>query len=148
MLKYAYEIGVKLAYGEMGLTPEQMAAAQNLGAIGGGFAGLSGGALLGKYLGGRAAEAFDLDKNRSRLVGSILGGLAGGAAGGLAGYQVPKALRQTIPTSTAPTSEATPSYDPSESNALQLLPSAYDNGGAYGDTYGAYGLTDNYYPEY
>lgn len=141
MLKYAYQLGVKRAYTEMGLTPAQMRAAQILSGLGGGVTGAAGGALLGKSLGERAAEEFDLDPEKSRWLGGILGTLGGGALGGYAGTQIPKYVKRTLP---AAHSETTPAYAPYESNALQLLPDAYDSTGLMGLNYG----NENFYPEY
>jgi len=156
VLKHAYQLGVKRAYTEMGLAPAQMRAAQILSGIGGGITGASGGALLGKSLGERAAEEFDLDPEQSRWLGGILGTLGGGALGGYAGAQVPKYLKREMPERT----EATPAYaplvrlrarlrvkpavhHPYESNALQLLPNAYNSSGLMGLNYGG----ENFYPE-
>ena len=138
MLKHAYEIGFKLAMDEYGLTPAQMSAAQNLGGLAGGVAGSAGGSLLGKSLGQRAAESFDLDEERSKLIGSILGGLGGGAVGGYAGTQIPKFLRKVI--HTLHSSHAAPQEDYSQS-ALGLMP--------YGPDSNYMGLeSSGYYPEY
>lgn len=93
MLKTAYELGMKVAYEQAGLTPDQMSAAQSLGALGGGTLGAGLGGLAGRYLGGRAAEAFDLDEPTAQTVGAGLGALLGGGLGGYAGYQVPKLRR-------------------------------------------------------
>jgi len=90
MLKIAFEKGIKLAYNEAGLTPEQMSAAQRLYSIGGGLGGAGLGGILGRYLGGQAAESFDLDPDISRYAGTGLGALVGGGLGGYAGAQLPR----------------------------------------------------------
>jgi hypothetical protein len=157
MLKVAFQLGVKRAYEEEeGLTPQQMAAAQRLSGIGGGLAGSAGGGLLGKYLGGRAAETFS-DKGffggvdpqkieRGQLIGTLLGSLAGGGVGGYAGAQVPKWLNREAPAKHR-SAAAQPIADQAESEtSLGLLPEIY---GMTPDNRmrGAMGL-DNFYPEY
>lgn len=89
MIKRAYEEGLKLAFDDAGLTPEQIQAAQRLSGIGGGLAGAGLGGLLGNYLGGRAAEAFDVNPAIAKALGGGLGALAGGGLGGYAGSQYP-----------------------------------------------------------
>lgn len=90
MLKTAFAMGVKVAYDEAGLTPEQMTAAQRITGVGGGVAGAGLGGLLGHYLGGRAAEALDWDPTVSKALGAGVGALGGGALGGLVGSQIPQ----------------------------------------------------------
>lgn len=91
MLKTAFDMGMKVAYDEEGLTPEQMLAAQRVSGVGGGLVGAGAGGALGQYLGGRAAEAFDMDNPAvARAIGGGLGALAGGGLGGFVGSQVPQ----------------------------------------------------------
>ena len=148
MLKTAYEMGVKLAFDEYGITPEQLAAAQRLTGVGGGAIGSGLGSLLGSYLGGRASDTFDLDEDRSRLVGGGLGALIGGGVGGYAGSQLPK---WKYPVKKE-------EQENGMGSSLGVLPSAYgyDGYGSQGDyasdyyddpspaSADAYGLT-NYY---
>jgi hypothetical protein len=102
MLKKAYNLGVWEAYKQAELSPEQMAAAQQLGAVGGGVAGAGLGGLGGRWLGGQAAEAFDLDEPTSKTVGAGLGALLGGGIGGYAGHQAPQLAGQTPAPEQAP----------------------------------------------
>jgi hypothetical protein len=143
MLKHAYQLGIKLAFDEAGLSPEQMIAAQRLGGIGGGLAGASGGSLLGKYLGNQAAESFDLDPDRAKLIGMLLGGAAGAGLGGYAGSQVPKYMMRQQGGSTAGLTPPDQSVadQPYSNSALGLLPSAYNSGGSYSPE-------EYYLPEY
>lgn len=135
MLKMAFELGVKVAFDELGLTPEQMSAAQRIGGVGGGLAGAGLGGLLGHYLGGSASESFDLDPEISKTVGTGLGALAGGGLGGFVGSQIPKWKYQQ---------KHVPDQEEEES-ALGALPVAYSQepylGLDYGydDPYGSYG---------
>lgn len=94
MLKKAYEQGYKIALEQAGLDPKQMEAAKQLAALSGGTAGTGLGALLGEYLGRRAAESYDLDENISRATGTGLGALLGGGLGGYAGFKAPELLKQ------------------------------------------------------
>ena len=149
MLKFAYELGMKLALSE-GMTPDQMSAAQNLGMLAGGGLGAAGGGLLGKYIGQKISP-----QGKGRDVGTILGALTGAGIGGFAGRQAPKLLKRQEDTqqfglepdvqqyyAQAMANEAPQGAYPNESeSALGLLPSAYDYGGAYSPEYG-------YYPEY
>jgi hypothetical protein len=89
MIKTAFEYGVKQAFDDAGLTPEQIQAARRLFGIGGGLTGAGLGGLLGHYLGGRAAEAFDSNPAIAKALGSGIGALAGGGLGGYAGMQYP-----------------------------------------------------------
>ncbi len=132
MLKVAFELGVKAAFDEEGLTPEQMTAAQRIGGVGGGLAGAGLGGLLGRYLGGQASEAFDLDPEISKTVGTGLGALAGGGLGGFVGSQIPQwKYKQEHP-------------EEEEESALGALPIAYSQEPflgldfEYGDPYGSY----------
>ena len=157
MLKFAFQWGMKLAYDETNdLTRQQMLAAQRLSGIGGALTGAAGGSLLGKYLGGRAAEALsdrglfggvDPQKiERGKLLGTLLGGAAGGGLGGYAGAQVPKWLKREIPRG-AQTVVDQPIADQAKGEqSLGLLPAIY---GLTPDQrmHGASGL-DNFYPEY
>lgn len=150
MLKFAFEVGVKIALAEEGLSPAQMSAAQGLGAVGGGGAGALGGSLLGKYLGEKVAPTLGVkDVERAKLIGGLLGGVAGAGLGGFAGHQLPKLLKQREEgMALAPQyfegpqmAEAPSGYPMGEQSALGLLPSAYDYGGAMPAEY-------SYYPEY
>lgn len=145
MLKTAFAMGIKLAYDEMGLTPEQMTAAQRIGGAGGGLAGAGLGGLLGHYLGGRAAESFDFDPAMAKTVGTGLGALAGGGLGGFVGSQIPQWKYQ----------ERKPEGQQQEESALGALPIAYAQepylGLGYGyDNYGEHGGYGDYdeYDEY
>jgi len=89
MIKKAFELGMKLAQDQAGLTPEQMAAARKLWGIGGGAVGAGLGGLLGSRLGDVVSENLDTDEETSKLVGSALGALLGGGLGGYAGSQIP-----------------------------------------------------------
>lgn len=121
MLKTAFDMGVKMAFDEEDLTPEQMLAAQRIGGAGGGVAGAGLGGLLGHYLGGRAAESFDFDPSVSKTVGAGLGALAGGGLGGLVGSQIPKwKYREGQPQGGQPQGG-----QPQEESALGALPAAY-----------------------
>lgn len=150
MLKYAYEMGVKIALTEEGLTPAQMSAAQRIGAVGVGGVGALGGSLLGKYLGERAALALKRNPEKAKLLGGLLGGIAGAGIGGFAGHQLPKLMKQREEGMALspqfyyeePQMAESPSgYPPEEQSALGLLPSAYNYGGAMPAEY-------SYYPEY
>ena len=121
MLKTAFEMGVKVAYDEAGLTPQQMTAAQRITGVGGGVAGAGLGGLLGHYLGGQAAEAFDWNPETSKAVGTGVGALGGGALGGFVGSQVPQWKYQQK------------EEEPEEESALGALPIAYGS-----DPYGSY----------
>ena len=127
MLKAAFYLGVKLAYDDEGLTPEQMLAAQRLSGIGGGIAGATSGSLLGKSLGEEAAKRFGQKGwfggtnkktvEHGRLAGGILGALGGGGLGAYAGTQLPRYLKKEVGASPQPTA------DQSEAeNSLGLLP--------------------------
>lgn len=131
MLKIAFEMGVKIAFGEEGLTEDQMSAARHLSGVGGGVLGATGGGLLGKYLGGQIAETFgdktlfgnpnEKSVERGQLLGSLVGSVGGGALGGYAGSQVPKWLSRK-----AAKPKAQPKADQSESeSSLGLLPEIY-----------------------
>jgi len=133
MLKIAFEKGVKLAFTDAGLTPEQMAAAQRLTGIGGGLTGAGLGGLLGRYLGGHAAESFDLDPQISKYLGTGLGALLGGGLGAYAGTQVPK---WKFPTQ----------RPQQEESALGLLP-ASEYVGAFPE-YNYLGMMQDYEPDY
>jgi len=139
MLKTAFDYGIKQAYDDAGLTEDQMAAAQRLGGIGGGLAGAGVGGALGSYLGGRAANAFDVDPSIAHLLGAGLGAVAGGGLGGYAGTQIPK-LRYR--------QEEGVEEDPGEESALGALPiSDYDYLGLtpdYGYDDGGYGYGYEY----
>ena len=137
MLKHAYEEGIKLALDEVGLTPEQMAAAQRITGVGGGLLGAAGGGLLGKYLGGQVAEAlrepglfsdrYPVSPETAKLVGAGLGTLAGGALGGYVGAQVPRWRRRV-------------EEPEAEESALGILPVAYQQEAYYPEPdYGYYG---------
>ena len=136
MLKYAYDLGYQQAVKEAQLTPEQMRAAQVASGIGGGLAGAAGGGLLGKYLGGRVGEAFDLDEEKSKLVGMGLGGLLGGGAGAVAGSQLPRAITRTEQAKAEQEAAMPTQLDQSDS-ALGALPIAYSDYDPYAD-YGYY----------
>jgi hypothetical protein len=93
MLKFAYELGIKLAYDEEGATPAQIAAAQRLGAVGGGVLGAGAGGLLGKSVGTPLLQQLGIDdEEKARALATGIGSLLGAGAGGYAGYQAPKAL--------------------------------------------------------
>jgi hypothetical protein len=135
MLKTAYEKGLKLAFDELGLTPEQMLAAQRITGVGGGVAGAGLGGLLGHYLGGRTAEAFDLDPTIAKALGAGVGALGGGALGGFVGSQIPQWKYQRK------------HEEPKEESALGVLPVAYGTDPYLGYDYGygdepMYGLSD------
>jgi len=157
MLKLAFQLGVKLAYDEANdLTPQQMQAAQRLSGIGGALTGAAGGSLLGKYLGGQAAETLsdrglfggiDPEKiERGKLIGTALGGLAGGGLGGYAGAQIPKWLRRETPRKAQTVADQPIAGQAESESSLGLLPKIY---GLTPDNrmHGAMGL-DNFYPEY
>jgi hypothetical protein len=72
------------------VTPEQLDAAQRLGAIGGGLSGATLGGIAGNYLGGSLADTLDIDESTAKTIGSGLGALLGGGLGGYAGYQAPR----------------------------------------------------------
>lgn len=136
MLKQAYEEGIKLALNEVGLTPEQMAAAQRITGVGGGVLGATGGGLLGKYLGGQVAEAlrepglfsdtYPISPETAKLIGGGLGTLAGGALGGYVGSQIPRWRSRVEEPET-------------EESALGVLPVAYQEAYYPETDYGYYG---------
>jgi len=150
MLKTAFELGIKLAYEEGGVTPEQMTAAKRIGGVGGGITGASLGGLLGNYLGGRAAKSLnsgsllfnDVDPEMAKTVGSGLGALLGGGLGGFVGSQIPQWKYQE-------------KGAPQEESALGALPIAYSqepylglnygNNAGYYDDYNDYGGGGNGY---
>lgn len=109
MLKLAYQVGVKLALDEAGA--ELSDAARRLYGIAGGLAGAVGGGFLGRYLGQSAANAFDLDEDVSRAVGTGLGALTGAGLGGAAGANLATVLRgQPNQVAAAPAYEPEPEY--------------------------------------
>ena len=153
MLKLAFELGIKKAYADEGLTPAQMTAAQQLAGLGGGVTGATAGGLLGKYLGGRAAETFGhrglfggMDPRtiqRGELLGALAGSLGGGALGGYAGSRVPKWLKRVAPEPVA--SQPVANQETSES-ALGLLPKMH--GQTPDMRMSAIPAMDGFYPEY
>lgn len=126
MLKTAYDKGFKLAFDELGLTPEQMLAAQRITGVGGGVAGAGLGGLLGHYLGGRAAEAFDFDPMTAKALGAGIGTLGGGALGGFVGSQIPQWKYQ----------RKHEKPEEGEESALGVLPVAYGTDPHMGYDYG------------
>lgn len=139
MLKYAYDVGYRVAIKEAAeVSPEQMHAAQLTGGVGGGLAGAAGGSLLGKYLGGRVGEALHgdswfshYDPSKAQMIGAGLGGLLGAGAGGILGSQIPKALNRTPPAQ----EPQLPSGDEGmyADSALGVLPTAYGNYDPYAE---------------
>jgi len=143
MLKYAFQYGFNAAIKEAGLTPAQMQATQLAGGVGGGALGATGGALLGKHLGGTIADQFkmeDKDRAMAKLISSGAFGLLGGAGGAVLGSQLPRALLQTTP-APHPGENMQPEYGSmyatpydsgyGDESALGALPSAYTQ---YNDT--------------
>jgi hypothetical protein len=126
MLKTAYQFGVEAAYKEAGFTPEQMDAAQQLSAMGGGVTGAGLGGLGGRWLGGQAADALGIDESTSKAIGTGLGALLGGGLGGYAGYQAPRLG------ATAPAPEAEEDYSGLGLNDLYMDPYLGMNDYGYG----------------
>lgn len=124
MLKTAYEYGIKLAFGEEGLTDEQLNAAQQLWGLGGGLAGAGAGALGGRALARRLAEAYGWDEDKARALGAALGGVGGGLVGGYAGSLIPKLRYPKAPTP-APSNDVLEGYNPvMDESSLGVLPIA------------------------
>jgi hypothetical protein len=147
MIKHAFKQGVKQAFDDAGLTPEQIQAAQRLYGVGGGVAGAGLGGLLGNYLGGRAAESFDIDPAVAKALGSGLGALAGGGLGGYAGSQYPLwKYKQKAEEAAAPDESALGALPISD--LIGALPNyGYDDYG-YGADDGGYGADDGGYGYY
>lgn len=133
MLKYAFDYGVKLAFGEEGLTPEQLGAAQQLWGIGGGLAGAGAGAMGGRALAKRLAGSYDWDEDKAKALGTILGALGGGGLGGYAGSLIPKLRYNKVP-EVSSTNDVLENYGPLDGSALGALPGAgyFDYGYGYG----------------
>ena len=124
MLKYAFDYGVKLAFGEEGLTEDQLTAAQKLWGIGGGLAGAGLGTAGGRALASRLAQTYDWDEDKAKAIGALLGGLGGGALGGYAGSLIPK-LRYNKAPATTSTNDVLEGYNPViDESALGALPIA------------------------
>lgn len=145
MLKTAFNLGVKIAYDEAGIDPEKLQASP-ASVVSGGALGALGGGLLGRYLGGQAGEAFDLDEDTARLVGSGLGSLLGGGLGSYVGTQIPKIREKLFPAAKAaplaePTSDAMElGVAPVYPDIYSSIPGSYQGGYKGGYDPGMYGL--------
>lgn len=156
MLKLAFQLGMKLAYEEAELSPQQMAAAKRLAGVGGLVAGGAGGALLGKYLGGEAAKALaptnwfgiipSKHKSFGEVIGALLGGAAGAGIGHYTGEQIPVWLRRTTSDKAQPAAPRPFAGQSESERALWLVPSIYSNTPDQ-NMIEASGF-DDYYPEY
>lgn len=125
MLKYAFDYGVKLAFGEEGLTSDQLGAAQQLWGIGGGLAGAGAGAAGGRAIARHLADTYGWDEDKAKEIGLLLGGVGGGALGGYAGSLIPKLRYNRVPEATNTTNDVLENYgSPVDQSALGVMPMA------------------------